>query len=64
MLICLLPIWAKISGKIGTRRLINYLKEKRFSNKNECGFRRGVDTIDAINEGKKTIKINIKENNI
>lgn len=60
--ICLLSIWAKLLDKIITPRLTNYLESNNIINPNQYGFRKGLNTVSALNKVSQEIMNNLYDN--
>lgn len=62
--ICLLPIWAKVLDKVITKRLSNYLIINNILHTNQSGFRKNLNTIDALYRVKEIVENNMANNSV
>ncbi|GBM38968.1 RNA-directed DNA polymerase from mobile element jockey [Araneus ventricosus] len=60
--ICLLPCWGKVLEKLLTKRLVDFLENKKLISENQFGFRRKRSTIDALRKAIEFVE-NMKVNN-
>ncbi|GBM01866.1 Retrovirus-related Pol polyprotein from type-1 retrotransposable element R1 [Araneus ventricosus] len=60
--ICLLSCWEKVLDKLITKRLVDFLENKRLISENQFGFRRKRSTIDALRKAIEFVK-DMKVNN-